>query len=68
MERKFNIPFYEIIKKDVHGYECGREHCDDLVTAYRRFCHLIDIFPEYTINVNHISQSKIISVAHWPRK
>ena len=65
---KIDFPFYEIIKNDANGYECGRERCDDLVTAYRRFCYLIDLFPEYTIKVNRISQSKIISVAHWPRK
>ena len=48
---KIDFPFYEIIKNDANGYECGRERCDDFYTTYLRLSALTEIFPEYTFKV-----------------
>ena len=32
--KSIKFPFYEIIKNDANGYECGRERCDDFYTTY----------------------------------
>ena len=66
MESKF--PFYEIIKNDANGYECGRERCDDLVTAYLRLSTLTEIFPEYTFKVILVTEIGIFKLIQWTGK
>ena len=64
MEVKYS--FYEIIKNDANGYECGRERCDDIVTAYIRFSTLMNVFPEYTIKMNFVTEKEIHTVMKFP--
>ena len=63
---KIDIPFFEIIKNDAHGYECGRERCNDIVTAYIRFSTLMNVFPEYTIKMNFVTEKEINTVMKFP--
>ena len=65
---KIDFPFYEIIKNDANGYECGRERCDDIVTAYIRFSTLMNVFPEYTIKVILVTEIGIFKLIQWTGK
>ena len=64
--KSIKFPFYEIIKNYANGYECGRERCDDLVTAYIRFSTLMNVFPEYTIKMNFVTEKEIHTVMQFP--
>ena len=63
---KIDFPFYEIIKNDADGYECGRERCDDMLSAYLRCSSLIKVFPEYTIKLLFVSEKEIHTVMKFP--
>ena len=63
---KIDIPFFEIIKNDANGYECGRERCDDMLSAYLRCSSLINVFPEYTIKMNFVTEKEIHTVMKFP--
>ena len=63
---KIDFPFYEIIKNDADGYECGRERCNDIVTAYIRFSTLMNVFPEYTIKMYFVTEKEIHTVMKFP--
>ena len=65
---KIDFPFYEIIKNDANGYECGRERCDDFYTTYRRLSALTEIFPEYTFKVILITEIGIFKLIQWTGK
>ena len=68
MENKINIPFFEIIKNDAYGYECGRERCDDFYTTYLRLSALTEIFPEYTFKVILVTEIGIFKLIQWTGK
>ena len=60
--KSIKFPFYEIIKNDPHGYECGRERCDDFYTTYLRLSALTEIFPEYTFKVILVTEIGIFKL------
>ncbi|MBQ4918067.1 MAG: hypothetical protein IIU72_08925 [Muribaculaceae bacterium] len=64
--KSIKFPFYEIIKNDANGYECGRERCDDMLSAYLRCSSLINVFPEYTIKVIFVTEKEINTVMKFP--
>ena len=64
--KKIDFPFYEIIKNDANGYECGRERCDDLVFAYIRCSTLINLFPEHTINLLFVTEKDVYTIMKLP--
>ena len=63
---KIDIPFFEIIKNDAHGHIRSRERCNDIVTAYIRFSTLMNVFPEYTIKMNFVTEKEIHTVMKFP--
>ena len=65
---KIDFPFYEIIKNDANGYECGRERCDDFYTTYLRLSALTEIFPEYTFKMNFVTEKEIHTVMKFPMR
>ena len=53
---------------NAHGYECGRERCDDFYTTYRRLSALTEIFPEYTFKVILVTEIGIFKLIQWTGK